>query len=262
MEIIQFDIEGKFAHFRKYYANNTAMSFSIPPRTTLMGILAGILGLPKDSYYEALASENIRIGVAVKSPIKKTFHRLNLLSIKSKGDVKKSFDSDFRGSNGRIQTPFEIISGQNIQQDMIIYRIFVGYFDSGKPMFEDLKNNLLNHQTHFQTTLGIAQFLASIKNCQLIQHSDMQKSENEWISFNSAVISESVSELNFKDTSLQYFLEEELLPADFKANYDRELSKMNRILFTSNNIPLKVRFNGTYYRIETEGEIQNIQFLE
>jgi len=35
MEILSFDIVGKFAHFKKYYANNTALSFSIPPRTTI-----------------------------------------------------------------------------------------------------------------------------------------------------------------------------------------------------------------------------------
>ena len=49
MQVLTFDLVGKMAHFRKYYANNTAMSFSVPPRTTLMGVLAAILGLPRDS---------------------------------------------------------------------------------------------------------------------------------------------------------------------------------------------------------------------
>ena len=71
MEIIQFDISGKFAHFRKYYANNTALTYSLPPRTTVMGILAAILGRSRDSYYEEFSSDKILIGIAIKTPIKK-----------------------------------------------------------------------------------------------------------------------------------------------------------------------------------------------
>jgi CRISPR-associated protein Cas5h len=262
MEIIQFDIQGKFAHFRKYYANNTAMSFSIPPRTTIMGILAGILGLPKDSYYETLASDKVRVGLAVKTPLKKTFHRLNFLSIKSKGDIKKSFDSDFRGSNGRIQTPFEVVSGHNIQTDEVIYRIFVSCFEKGTTIFEDLKNSLKKKDMRFQTTLGIAQFLAHICNINYFESVKESLAQNEWIIFNSAIISDNVSALDFERKDLQHFVEEELLPADFKANFDRELSKMNRVLFTTGNIPLKVKFSGKYFEIENEIEKQIIQFLE
>jgi len=262
MEIIQFDISGKFAHFRKYYANNTAMTFSIPPRTTLMGMLAGMLGLPKDSYYEALASDKIRIGIAVKTPLKKTFHRLNLLSIKSKGDFKKSFESDFRGMNGRIQTPFEIVSGHNIQTDEICYRIFVSYFNDGKPQFEELKARLEQRNTHFQITLGTAQFLASLNNYYLFTTAKEQTSQDNWVEFNSAVISDYVSALDFDKGNLQHFVEEELLPADFKADFDRELSKMNRVLFTTGNIPLKVKYTGSYFEINNETEQQTIQFLE
>ncbi|MCX6166236.1 MAG: CRISPR-associated protein Cas5, partial [Ignavibacteriae bacterium] len=111
MEILCFKIHGKLAHFRKYYANNTAFSFSIPPRTSLMGIVAAAMGLQKNSYYEDLASEKIHFGIRVLSPLKKSFHRLNLLSIKSIGDMAKKWSSDFRGEEGRIQTPFEVVSG-------------------------------------------------------------------------------------------------------------------------------------------------------
>jgi len=262
MEILQFDISGKFAHFRKYYANNTAMSFSIPPRTTLMGILAAMLGLPKDSYYEQLSSDKIRTGIAVKTPIKKTFHRLNLLSIKSKGDLKKSFDSDFRGINGRIQTPFEVVSGYNIQTDELVYRVFVACFDAGKDTFENIKSHLQHQKAYFPTTLGTAQFLASIGNVRLHRDTKECNAQNEWIDFYSAVLTDSVSEIAFEKDDWQNFVEEELMPADFKGNNDRELIKMNRVLFTTNNVPLKVKFTGTYYQLETANEKQVIQFLE
>jgi CRISPR-associated protein Cas5h len=91
MEVLSIDIGGKFAHFRKYYGNNTALSHTIPPRTTIMGMLAAIMGRERDSYYEDFASDKIRIGVQILTPLKKTFHRLNLLKIGSSED-------DFRGA--------------------------------------------------------------------------------------------------------------------------------------------------------------------
>jgi len=114
MEILSFKISGKMAHFRKYYANNTAFSFCIPPRTTLMGIVAAAMGWSKDSYYEDLASENIQFGIRVLRPLKKSFHRLNFLSIKSTGDIAKNWSSDFRGEGGRIQTPFQVVTAWDL----------------------------------------------------------------------------------------------------------------------------------------------------
>jgi CRISPR-associated protein Cas5h len=267
MEIIQFDLVGKMAHFRKYYANNTAMSFSIPPRTTLMGMLAAILGLPKDEYYEALASDKIRIGIALRSPIKKSFHRLNLLSIKSIGNLKSDFEkerpfnSDFRGTGGRIQTPFEVITGNSLQQDDICYRVFVSSYFEGDDNFIKLKNNVLNGKIHYSLSFGIANFSTYIQNVKYYIDNQITSkiANNELLAFNSAVISNKISELKFEKQENYNFVEEELMPADFVANNDRELSKMNRVLFTHNALPLEVVYTGQYYQLPDN---QKITFLE
>src|SRR5690625_3699746 len=142
MEILSFRVSGKMGHFRKYYANNTAFTYSIPPRTTLMGIVAAAMGLPKDSYYEDFASENINFGMRVLSPLKKSFHRLNFLSVKSIGDVSKHWSSDLRGENGRIQTPFEIITGWDMAKNEVEYQIFITR--KNQKIFDRIKNHFLN----------------------------------------------------------------------------------------------------------------------
>lgn len=267
MEILQIDLVGKMAHFRKYYANNTAMSFSIPPRTTLMGMLAAILGLPKDEYYEALASDKIRIGVALRSPIKKSFHRLNLLSIKSIGNLKTDFDkekpfnSDFRGTGGRIQTPFEVITGYSLQEDDICYRVFISYYNEGSEVFEKVKNCLLKKQIYYSLSFGIANFSAYVEGVKYYTDAQItvKTANNEALTLHSAVISDKVSELRFEKQDNYNFVEEELMPADFIANNNRELSKMNRVLFTHNALPLEVLYTGYYYQLSDN---QNITFLE
>jgi CRISPR-associated protein Cas5h len=258
MEILQLDVGGKLAHFRKYYANNTAMSFSIPPRTTVMGMLAAILGRERDSYYEELASEHIRISVRVMSPLKKTFHRLNFLSIKSK--------SDFDGSGGRIQTPFEVVSGYDISKDMVVYRLYVSCSKEGKGTFDELKEKVLQRKQHFALTLGTANFTASLLGVRLFSTNDIQEIEaNGMVRIHSAVPSEAVERIDFDrngvEDSLQ-MIEEELLPADFIKNHDRELKKMNRTLFSTSPTGMSLELNRSHYRLTNSEETQNILFLE
>jgi CRISPR-associated protein Cas5h len=267
MEIIQVDLKGKMAHFRKYYANNTSLSFSIPPRTTIMGMLAAMLGISKDEYYKILASDRIRIGVALWSPIKKSFHRLNLLSIKSLGNLKvdlekeRSFTSDFRGTGGRIQTPFEIVTGHNIKNDEVQYRIFISCFPEGQQIFHELKTSIINRQSCYNLSFGVAGFSAHIFSSEFYKDEAIQEKtiNNAFVELNSAVISDNVSSLKFEKEDDYSFVEEELMPADFIANNNRELSKMNRVLFTHNALPLSVVYSGVYYVLNNT---YNITFLE
>lgn len=258
MEILQLDVGGKLAHFRKYYANNTAMSFSIPPRTTMMGMLASILGRERDSYYEELASERIRISVRVMSPLKKTFHRLNFLSIKSK--------SDFDGSGGRIQTPFEVVSGYDISKDLVVYRLYVSCSEDGKGTFDELKEKIIQKQQRFALTLGTANFMASLLDVRLFVANEIQETEaNGFVTIHSAVPSEAVERIDFDRSGVEDLLqmiEEELLPADFVRNYDRELRKMNRTLFSTSPTGMRLELNRSYYQLTTSEEVQNILFLE
>lgn len=255
MELLSFDIEGKFAHFRKYFANNTAFTFGIPPRTTIMGIIAAAIGSEKDSYYEDFKSDRLRIGVFNISPFKKSFHRLNFLSIKG--------DSDFRGRLKHIQTPFEIVSGINPKSDMVKYRIYLSPTEKGKEIFEKVKDVFIKNKFHFNPTLGTANFIAQIKNINVFTHVEHKELDNEIAELYSTAISDNVEEIFFDKTDEYRFnlIEEELMPADFKTNNDREVIKMNRVLFTTGGIPLKVKLSGNVYILKGHQE-QMIQFLD
>jgi len=259
MEILSFEIIGKFAHFRKYYANNTAMTYSLPPRTTILGIIGGAMGLPKESYHEDMNSENIRIGVKVVSVIKKSFHRLNYLMIKN--------NSDFRGKRKTpVQTPFEIVSGIDPKRDEVHYRIFVSSTEKGKEVFEKIKSVFLSKRFIYNPTMGPANFSARITKIELYTENEvsMLKVNNELLTLDSVCLSENVGKINFdKVDKYRYnMVEEELMPADFKENGDREIVKMNSVLFTTGNMPLQVYFTGVLYVISRGTLHQTIQFLD
>lgn len=253
-EIISFDIAGKLAHFRKYYANNTALSYFIPPRTSIMGMLAGMLGLPRDSYYQAMASDRIRIGVRVLCPIKKTFHRLNLLKIVG--------DMDFRGKQGRVQTPFEMVSAHNIREGEVQYRIYVAYHPEGEPIWQEIKAHLLEQKRIYATTLGLSNLSARIQNVRVIQSTQIEtlQAEKSAVLVHSAIPSEMVDGLN--GTMEKIWMEEELFPLDFCEDYNRELSKMQRFLFSLSEAALPLIISGTYYKLQHKDEMEQICFIE
>jgi CRISPR-associated protein Cas5h len=257
MEVISFDISGKIAHFRKYYANNTALSFNIPPRTTIMGMLAAICGLPKDSYYELFSSRNIDIGIALHTRTKKTIHRLNLLSIKGL--------NDFRGSKGHVQTPFEIVTGEDLKDSTITYRIFLRPLEIPEEEYKRLKELLQTKGNNFALTLGGASFNASLSKYQEYEATE-RKTLPCFEYLDSAINSDDVEniELETDKGGRVSIVEEELMPADFVANYNRELQKMNRMLFSVSASQLKVRLKESAMVIELiKGEKKKlIQFMK
>lgn len=266
MEILSFKIKGKLAHFRKYYANNTAFSFTIPPRTTLMGIVAATMGWPKDSYYEDLASDNIRFGIRVMQPLKKGFHRLNLLSIKSVGDISKKWSSDFRGEGGRIQTPFEVVSAWDIGKGEVEYQVFINPQPGSEAMFEQIKQHFMVKEPVFNISLGTANFSAQLFEVVLFEQSQIVQKGNfeEYILMHSAIPVEIVEDLHFnKEEYENYnFVEEDMMPGEFIQNYNREVKKMNRLLFSTTPNPLRVKLNSPYYQLDSNGKKINIQFMD
>lgn len=265
MEILSFEIAGKMAHFRKYYANNTAFSFSIPPRTTLMGIVAAAMGWPKDSYYEDLASDKIQFGVGVLSPLKKSFHRLNFLSIKSIGDMSKKLSSDLRGEGGRIQTPFEVITPLDIRKNDVKYKIYLKATDNGKVIFEKIKNHFLNNEPVYNISLGTANFMARISNVKLYEKNQIkQTKEGDYVMLNSAIPVDLVEDLKFEKDNLDNynFVEEDMMPGEFVSNGNREVKTMNKLLFSITPNPIRVKLNSSYYQIEESEQRINIQFMD
>ena len=39
--LVAFTLAGPMAHFRKFYTTTSALTYLFPPRTTLMGLVAG-----------------------------------------------------------------------------------------------------------------------------------------------------------------------------------------------------------------------------
>lgn len=251
MRVHSFELVGKQAHFRKYYANNTALSFTLPPRTTLMGIVAAILGRPRDSYYKELSPENVQFGVALLSPVKKSFHRLNLLKILG--------DSDFRGRRGRIQTPFELVMPIDLRSGNLSYRIYLA--SSNDSLMDELEQLLKKRKSTFNLSLGVANFNAFLGKVRLNLVVDKVANSDEYVDLESAILSDQVAALHL-DQNKKLRIEEDLAPAAFIDDFDRELSAMNRIIYTTDGSPLRVKLKEPYFEVKEQTESEYFVFLD
>jgi len=259
MKIICFDLAGKFAHFRKYYANNTALSFTLPPRTAVMGMLAAMLGRPRDSYYREFSSSHLRVGLRILTPLKKTFHRVNHLKVENA--------SDFQGAKGHTQTPFEVVTGMDIRTDFVCYRLYlsaVSDSDTARATLEKIEKNLHEKSRTYPLSLGTANFTAQIQDFRIFTENDFQErpAPMDFMSLHSAIFSERVVAIDTRSNS-KLLAEEELLPADFVDNYNRELSRMHRLFFAIDGQPLPLKITGNYFELCKVGEEpENIVFLD
>ncbi len=72
MNVVCFEYKAKYGHFLRAEANANGVTYPMPPRTALLGLIAAVIGLPKD----ALAHQLAEALIAVAGPIPRRFwHR-------------------------------------------------------------------------------------------------------------------------------------------------------------------------------------------
>ena len=213
MEIISFHLMGKMAHFRKYYSNSSSLSYFIPPRTTICGMIAGLLGLERDSYYDDFSVDNFKVAVSSQRPIKKTMQKVNYLLVEKPNDLNGYQEH-------HSQTPIELVIPQNIREDCIDYKIWVYHKDKeimGK-MKELFNDNVQSYYKSYNISiaLGTAFNLGWIENINILEGEEIFK-ENEAI-ISSVMPADKVKDIQTESlTGYKKRIIKEELPIEFDA---------------------------------------------
>ncbi len=160
-KVIIFDIMGRNAHFRKFYTNSSSLSYLVPPRTVIAGLIAGMLGLPserftndeKETYYEKFKSKKCFIAVSLKTQIRKMMQTVNYCFTKTQ-NKEISFSK-------HSQIPLEILTAQN--EEELRYRVYFSFIQNeDKTRFEKGIELIKNNRFVYPPYLGLSEFLASI----------------------------------------------------------------------------------------------------
>jgi len=149
MKGVIFDIEGTFAHFRKFYTNSSALTHTVPPRTTLMGLIAGMIGEERGSYYEALASDKLLFAVKKNRGTHSLTQTLNYWKVDSSGELMNP--------KMHTQIPFEILVGDD---GPVSYRVVAASEDGA--LMDELGRRIRMNRFVYPPSLGTAFFQADV----------------------------------------------------------------------------------------------------
>jgi len=150
-DCLVFDVAGEHAHFRKPHTTSPAMTFALPPRTTVAGMVAAMLGLPRDSYYDSFDRESSRIAVSLESPVRRLSMAINILNTEGSDAKTKGAKPGKPVRGHRQQNVFEYLCEPE-------YRLYVALDD--EEMMDQLEAKLSAGKSAYALSLGLSEHLA------------------------------------------------------------------------------------------------------
>lgn len=100
---VSFTVSGDWAHFRRIDTTNDKQTYRIIPRTTVAGLLAAILGEPRDSYYDVFAPDSSAVAIVSQRPLR-TMQVPMLTLPTAEGDIQTA-----EGVSGKTVIPPEVL---------------------------------------------------------------------------------------------------------------------------------------------------------
>ena len=222
-KVIVFDIWGRYAHFKKIYVTTSALSYAVPFKTSVYGLVGAILGLEKkgNEYLESFNNENCKVAIQVVNPIK--IQRLNINLSVEPGLIK----------GNRKPTMLEYVTDP-------YYRIY--FWHSDQNLMDDLLQHLKNKTSVYTPVLGLSHCLANFK---LLGIFDLKLLES------TDVIHSVIPKSQIVDIDSQYWEENEIHIQEqdmypLEMNTKREVTKRDSILFDINGKPVKATVTNGY----------------
>jgi CRISPR-associated protein Cas5h len=153
MNVVCFTYRGKFGHFLRAEANANGITYPVPPRTALLGLLGAILGLSKDTPQEILAEARLAVGGEVPQ---RFWHKTNV-----RKDPPARLAHLIRVGQGTRPTAPE--KNFRFPQEWLwqpCYRVWASLPPSHHA---DLCSRLREGRCHFTPCLGLSEMLAELE---------------------------------------------------------------------------------------------------
>jgi CRISPR-associated protein Cas5h len=160
-EVLVFDLSGRYGTFKTPETTRSAMTFPFPPRTSVLGLVGAILGLPKNSYWADVSFRDSVVAVEVLRPGRRSGVMVNFTQTKD--------SLVFKAEGIMIPIPKNPLAagsrGMNTQQrlDLLVeptFRIYFGIADAS--VMDKLEQSLRDHLFAYPPYLGHANFLGEV----------------------------------------------------------------------------------------------------
>ena len=156
---LSFTVRGPWAHFRRIEGNIVKQTYRIIPRTTVAGLLAAVLGIERDSYYDLFARDESAVAIQPVREIRTVNMPMNTLSTAS---------GNLQSLNGRgkltVKLPDPTTLRQQHNYEVLVdpaYRIDIAFSEEGQ--YTELRERLEAGKSHYVPSLGLSEHLAEIE---------------------------------------------------------------------------------------------------
>jgi CRISPR-associated protein Cas5h len=156
---LSFTVRGPWGHFRRIEGNIVKQTYRIIPRTTVTGLLAAVLGIERDGYYELFAPGESAVAIQPVQEIRTVNMPMNTLSTAS---------GNLQSLNGRgklsVKLPDPTTLRQQHNYEVLVdpaYRIDIALADDER--YTELRETLSAGKSHYVPSLGLSEHLAEIE---------------------------------------------------------------------------------------------------
>lgn len=155
MEVVTFRWEAKYGHFLMAGANRNCLTYPVPPRTAVLGLLAAILGLEKDDLASVLGSTWVAVTGA---PPLRFWHTVKLRQddperlpymVKSSALSRK-----LRTAGDPKLIPQEVLWKPS-------FRVHVSVPEDRR-LFAEIAGRIKDRRWHYGPCMGLSEFLAEV----------------------------------------------------------------------------------------------------
>lgn len=157
---LSFTVSSTWAHFKRVGRSVTKQTYRIPPRTTVAGMLAAIVGAPRNSYYDVFGAETAAIAITPQFDIRTINVPTTGLGTDPGQDVtqsagsRRSYKLTYQDTTGDRQLhAYEVLADP-------VYRIDVALED--EEFYTTLREHLVNGTSVYPPSLGKSEYLATI----------------------------------------------------------------------------------------------------
>lgn len=154
---LSFTIRGPWGHFRRVEGNIVKQTYRIIPRTTVSGLIAAMLGIERDGYYDVFGPDTSAIAIEPVRELRTVNLPMNTLS---------TAESDLQSLNSRgtvsVKLPDPTKLRQQHNYEVLVdpaYRIDIALGDR----YHELKETLEGGKSHYVPSLGLSEHLAEIE---------------------------------------------------------------------------------------------------
>ena len=156
---LSFTVRGPWGHFRRIEGNIVKQTYRIIPRTTVAGLLAAVLGIERDGYYDLFGPDNSAVAIEPVREIRTVNMPMNTLSTAA---------GNLQSLNGRGKISMKLPDPTTLRQqhnyEVLVdpaYRIDLTLTDD--QWYTELRETLAAGESHYVPSLGLSEHLADIE---------------------------------------------------------------------------------------------------